>query len=75
MKVEKYEDVPKGDKRLRLRNIGSGLALVCGLVGAVLFLLSDRTMPDMIACVTICAVGAWMQRETNKLAELLYGCS
>ncbi|CAD6559502.1 hypothetical protein ACFQ3P_32695 [Paraburkholderia sabiae] len=75
MTVEKYDDVPKGDKRSRLRTIGLGLALVCGLAGAVMFALSDRTMPDLVACVTICAVGAWMQRETNKLAERLYGCS
>ncbi|WP_268963694.1 hypothetical protein [Paraburkholderia domus] len=40
-----------------------------------MFALSDRTMPDLVACVTICAVGAWMQREANKLAERLYGCS
>ena len=75
MTVEKYDDVLKGDKRLRLRNIGLGLALVCGLAGAVMFALSDRTVLDLAACVTICTVGAWMQRETNKLAERLYGAS
>ena len=75
MKIEEYDGVPKGDKRLRLRYIGLGLALVCGLAGAVIFVLSDRTMLDVVACVTFCALGASMQREVNKLAERLYGCS
>lgn len=72
MKVEKYGDVKKRDKRSRLRNIGLGLALVSGLAGAVLFALSDRTIPYLLTFVALCTVGAWAQHVTYKFAELLY---
>lgn len=75
MKIVELDDVPKGDKRLRLRYIGLALALFCGLAGAVMFALSDRKMPDVVAWATFCALGAWAQREVNKLAGRLYGCS
>jgi hypothetical protein len=75
MKIEKIEPLTKGEKRARLRYIGLGVALVCGLAGAVLLALSDRTILDFLTCGILCALGAWTQHETYKFAERLYGAS
>jgi hypothetical protein len=73
MKIEKIEPLTKGEKRARLRYIGLGVALVSGLCGAVLLALSDRTILDFLTCGIFCALGAWTQHETYKLADRLYG--
>lgn len=75
MKIEKIEPLTKGQKRARLRYIGLGVALVCMLAGALLLALSDRTIPDFLACGIFWALGTWTQHETYKFAERLYGAS
>jgi len=74
MKGEIDEYLKKQDKRSRLRYIGLGLALVCGIAGAALW-VSDRTTPHLLALVALSAVGAWAQRVTYKFADALYSGS
>lgn len=74
MTVEIDEYLKKRDKRSRLRYIGLGLALVCGIAGAVLW-VSDRTTPHLLTLVALCAVGAWAQHVTYKFADVLYSGS
>ncbi|PTQ98440.1 hypothetical protein C8K18_10722 [Paraburkholderia sp. GV068] len=71
MTIEIDEYLKKQDKRSRLRYVGLGLALVCGIAGAVLW-VSDRTTPHLLTLVALWAVGAWAQHVTYKLADALY---
>jgi hypothetical protein len=75
MKIGKNEPLTKGEKRARLRYIGLAMALVCGLAGAVLLALSDRTILGFLTCGILCALGALTQHETYKFAERLYRAS
>lgn len=65
MTVEIDEYLKKHDKRSRLRYVGLGLALVCGIAGAVLW-VSDRTAPHLLALVAFWAVGAVPEFNTGK---------
>lgn len=75
MKIEKREPLASRDKRARLRYIGLGVALVCGLDGAVLFALGGRTILDFLTSAILCAFGAWTQHGTYKFAERLHRAS
>jgi hypothetical protein len=71
MTFKEIEYLKKHDKRSQLRYIGLGLALVCGIAGAVLW-LSDRTTPHLLTLAALWAGGVWAQHTTYKFADAHY---
>jgi hypothetical protein len=55
-------------KRKVLGFVGLILALACWLIGAVVFMLSDRSGPYLLAFAALCAAGSIVQHLIYKAA-------